>query len=266
MSASAPLYMPHRGGIFRSALLVPVVILLLAPSLVILPMSISESRMLTWPPRGFTLDWYVVLFTGGQWLDSARHSLEVALASTAIAVLLGVPAGVTLGMRTWRLRELTLAAIIVPLVIPTVVIAIGMYKVYAWLGITGFFGLAAAHAVIGVPLVVITTMSAARQVNPVLLLAARSLGASPLRTFVLVTLPSISGGVVSGAVFAFVSSWDEVVIANFLSTPTYRTIPVQMWAQITERVDPTVAAMASALFALSMVMMVALTLARGRVR
>lgn len=248
----------------RATFLVPVVILLLAPSFVILPMSLSESRVLSWPPRGFTLDWYVALFASGQWATSARHSVEVALISTVIALVLGVPAGVTLGLKNWRLRELTLALIVIPLVIPTIVLAIGMYKVYAWLGLHDMFGLAAAHAMIGVPLVVITTMSAARQINPVLLLAARSLGAGRIKTFFLVTLPLARGGVISGAIFAFVSSWDEVVIANFLSSPTYRTIPVQMWAQITERVDPTVAAMASVLFAISMAMMAGLTVLRWR--
>ncbi|MBX3582259.1 MAG: ABC transporter permease [Rhizobiaceae bacterium] len=248
----------------RAVFLVPVVILLLAPSFVILPMSFSESRVLSWPPRGFTFDWYATLFASGQWGASAQHSVEVALVSTAIALLLGVPAGVTLGLKNWRFRDMTLALIVIPLVIPTIVLAIGMYKIYGWLGLHDMLGLAAAHAMIGVPLVVITTMSSARQINPVLLLAARSLGASRAKTFFLVTLPLARGGIISGAIFAFVSSWDEVVIANFLSSPTYRTVPVQMWAQITERVDPTVAAMASVLFAVSMAMMVALTALRWR--
>ena len=252
------------GGTIRVALVVAIVLLLLAPSVVILPMSFSESRVLAWPPRGFTLDWYVDLFASGQWMKSARHSLEVAAVSSAIAVLVGVPAGVTLGLRDWPLKDLTLAIVMVPLVIPTVVLAIGMYKVYVWLGLYDLWGLAAAHAVIGVPFVVVTTMSATRQLNPVLPLAARSLGAGPVRTFFLVILPGIRGGVLSGALFAFATSWDEVVIANFLSSPTYRTIPVQMWAQITERVDPTVAAMATVLFVLSLAMAATTLLPRRR--
>ena len=238
-------------------LLTPIVMILMAPSLVIIPMSFSESRVLSWPPRGFTLEWYGQLFGSGQWLASAQHSVEVAVTSTVIAVLLGVPAGVTFGLRNWRGKQLALAIVLLPLVIPTVVLAIGMYKVYVTLGLFDLWGLAAAHAVIGVPLVVVTTMSSARQMNPVLLLAARSLGAGPLSVFFHVTLPSVLPGVLSGAVFAFISSWDEVVIANFLSTPTYRTIPVQMWAQITERVDPTVAAMGCALFVLTTLLMLA---------
>ncbi|MEZ5783870.1 MAG: ABC transporter permease [Rhizobiaceae bacterium] len=246
----------------RLALLVPIVILLLAPSLVILPMSFSESRVMSWPPRGFTFDWYVALFASGQWVASSRHSVEVALLSTAIALLLGVPAGLTLGLKVWRWRELTLALVVVPLVIPTVVLAIGMYKVYVWLGLHDLLGLAAAHAMIGVPLVVITTMSSARQINPVLLLAARSLGANPFKTFFFVTLPLARSGVISGAIFAFVTSWDEVVIANFLSCSH---LPHHSGADVSankQRVDPTVAAMASVLFVVSMAMMASVTVLR----
>jgi putative spermidine/putrescine transport system permease protein len=142
--------------------------------------------------------------------------------------------------------------------------AVGMYKTYAVLGLVDLWGLAAAHATIGVPFVVITTMSAARQVNPVLFLAARSLGASPPSVFVHVTLPGVALGVMSGAIFAFVTSWDEVVIAKFLTTPTFQTIPVQMWNQLTERVDPTVAAMATSLFVVTTSLMLMTLLARRR--
>lgn len=253
-------------GRIRTTLMIPIVVLLLAPSLVILPLSVSQRQVLAWPPRGFTLDWYFSLFASGRWWDSAIHSVEVAAASTVIAVLLGVPAGVTLGLRSFRFKDVVLAIAVVPLVIPTVVLAIGMYKVYVWLGLYDLLGLAAAHAMIGVPLVVVTTMSAARQLDPVLILASRSLGAGPIRTFFLVILPGVRSGVISGAFFAFASSWDEVIIANFLSSPTYRTIPVQMWAQINQHVDPTVAALASVLFILSMAMMAGLAMASRRAR
>jgi putative spermidine/putrescine transport system permease protein len=245
------------------ALLAPVVVTLLAPSLVIIPMSFSESVVLSWPPQGFTWQWYGRLLASSEWLDSARNSVEVASCTTLICLALGVPAGLALGLRSWRGQQLALAFIVAPMVIPTVVLAIGMYEVYAQLGLTDLWGLAAGHAVICAPFVVITTMSAARQIDPVLLLAARSLGARPISVFIHVTLPIIAFGVISGAVFAFVTSWDEVVIANFLTSPTFRTIPVQMWNQLTEGVDPTVAAMATVLFVVSMSLMIALVAFRG---
>ncbi len=133
-----------------------------------------------------------------------------------------------------------------------------MYKTYAVLGLVDLWGLAAAHAMIGVPFVVITTMSAARQVNPVLLPRREKPWRAPPSVFVHVTLPGVALGVMSGAIFAFVTSWDEVVIAKFLTTPTFQTIPVQMWNQLTERVDPTVAAMATSLFAVTTGLMLAL--------
>jgi putative spermidine/putrescine transport system permease protein len=245
-------------GYALAALLAPVVVILLAPSLVVIPMSFSKSSVLSWPPQGFTLEWYGRLFASSEWLDSARNSVEVAFAATLICLVLGVPAGLACGLREWRGKQLALAFVVAPLVIPTIVLAIGMYEVYAQLGLNDLWGLAAGHAVIGAPFVVITTMSAARQINPVLLLAARSLGARPLSVFLHITLPIIALGVLSGGVFAFVTSWDEVVIANFLTSPTFQTIPVQMWNQLTEGVDPTVAAMATMLFAVSMSLMIAL--------
>jgi len=241
-----------------AVLLVPVVVLLLAPSLVVIPMSVSNSLVLSWPPQGFTLHWYGKLFGSAEWLASAQNSLEVAAASTVICLLLGVPAGIAFGLRDWPGKQLALAMVVTPLVIPTIVLAIGMYAVYARLGLADLWGLAAGHAMIGVPFVVITTMSAARQLNPVLLLAARSLGAPPPRVFLHVTLPLLRFAILSGTVFAFVTSWDEVVIANFLTTPTFQTIPVQMWNQLTEGVDPTVAAMATTLFAVTTGLMIAL--------
>jgi putative spermidine/putrescine transport system permease protein len=242
--------------------LVPVVVALLSPSLAVIPMSFSRSSVLSWPPQGFTWQWYGRLFASSEWLDSARNSVEVAFAATLICLALGVPAGLAFGLREWRGKQLALAFVVAPLVVPTIVLAIGMYEIYARLGLTDLWGLAIGHSVICVPFVVITTMSAARQIDPVLLLAARSLGARPISVFAHVTLPNVAFGVLSGAVFAFVTSWDEVVIANFLTSPTFQTIPVKMWNQLTEGVDPTVAAMATVLFAVSMSLMILLVWAR----
>jgi putative spermidine/putrescine transport system permease protein len=252
----------HR--LLVAVLLTPIVVILLAPTLVVIPMSFSESPVLSFPPSGFTLDWYGELFTSREWLDSARNSLVVALAATAISLVLGVPAGLAFGLRNWRSKQLALALVITPMVVPTVVLAIGMYAVYAELGLVGVWGLAAAHAVIGVPFVVVTTMAAARQLDPTQLLAARSLGARPPLVFLHVTLPAIARGVLSGAVFALVTSWDEVVIAIFLTDPTFKTVPVQMWNQLNERVDPTVAAMSTTLVGVTTLLMVSLVVAGRR--
>ena len=260
----APLLRPAERWARRGliGLTAPIVIVLLAPSFVIIPMSFSNSLALSWPPQGFTLAWYAKLFGSDEWLASALNSFETALAATVLALALGVPAGLAFGLRHWPSKQIALAAVVAPLVAPTIVMAVGMYKVYADFGLVDLWGLAVAHAAIGVPFVVVTTMSAARQLNPVLLLAARSLGANPASVLIHVTLPNVSLGVASGAVFAFVTSWDEVVIANFLTSPTFQTIPVRMWNQLTEGVDPTVAAMATSLFAITMLLMLGLMLLR----
>jgi putative spermidine/putrescine transport system permease protein len=234
-----------------------IVVLLVLPSLIVVPMSVSPGEILRFPPDGFSLDWYRTLFTEPQWTSAMLNSLQVALATTVLAVLIGAPAGLALGIREWRGRGLLLGLVLTPVVAPPVVVAIGMYTTYAQVELIGRWGLIAAHTVLAVPFVVVTVMSAARQIDPTWLDAARSLGASPLRVALTVLVPLAGKGIASGALFAFITSWDEVVVSLYLTDPGFKTLPVQMWNQLRERVDPTVAAVASVMLLITTSAMVA---------
>ncbi len=242
-----------------------IVVLLLLPSLVVIPMSFSPSEILTFPPTGFSLAWYQNFIDDPQWTRSMGNSFAVALTTAVFAALIGTPAGIALGFRKWRGQGIVLALLVSPVIVPPMVVAIGMYVTYAQFDLTGFWGLVAAHTMLVTPFVVVTVMASVAQINPAAADAARSLGASPATVIARILLPLAVPGVVSGMLFAFVTSWDEVVVALYLTDPGFKTLPVVMWDQLRERVDPTVAAIATILLLITILIMI-IVLLRGRRR
>jgi putative spermidine/putrescine transport system permease protein len=232
-----------------------VVMLLVLPSLVVVPMSFSSGQILEFPPQGFSLRWYQAIASNEVWIEAARNSLAVALAVVVLSTLIGAPAGIALGLWRWRGRSLFLGFALVPAVMPPMVLALGMYITYARFDLIGYWGLVAAHTVMALPFVVLTVMSSAQLVDPTLLTAAQSLGAPRWRVLVEIVLPLVKGGLAAGAIFAFITSWDEVVVAIYLTDPTFKTLPVVMWNQLRERVDPNVAVVATLLFAVTSLVM-----------
>jgi putative spermidine/putrescine transport system permease protein len=152
-----------------------------------------------------------------------------------------------------------------PLIVPTVIVALGMYILSLRAHLVGTLpALVVAHSTLSLPYVVINVAAALRTMDPTVELAAQSLGAAPLRTFLMVTLPLILPSVVAGALFAFITSWDEVVVSLFLSTPLLQTLPVVIWTQVRSDVDPTVAAASSLVTAVSLLVLLVLVSARRR--
>jgi len=225
------------------------VIFLLMPTVVIIPMSFSSGRTLKFPPPGYSLRWYENLFTSPLWTDSAISSLQVGILTAILATILGTIAalGLTRGQ------------------FPAKNIAIGMFSVFVRWRIAGsILALVAAHTVLAVPFVVINVMASLRTLDRNLEMAAANLGAGPLRTFWHVTLPLISPGALAGALFAFITSWDEIVAAIFLTSPTLRTLPVVMWSQVRTEVDPTIAAAATILTLITVTIFTVTSLLRIR--
>ncbi|WP_137391096.1 ABC transporter permease [Rhodoligotrophos defluvii] len=235
---------------------------LIAPSLVIVVMSFSSGKLLSFPPPGFSLDWYRHFFTSDHWRSSALNSLEIGLVAAAVATVLGTLTAFALVRGRFIGAGIIKGAIISPLIAPLVVTAVGMYFAYQRYGLSPYVGLVFAHATLGLPFVVITVAASLQSIDPDLERAAQNLGASPFRSFVRVTLPLITPGVLVGALFAFITSWDEVVIALFLTTPALRTLPVTMWEQANFTMDPTIAAAASLLTALTLLILLAVLAAR----
>ncbi len=227
------------------------------PTFVLVPLSFTDERTLRFPPDSYSVRWYRNFFESPQWLDAAAHSLAVGLSTAALSTVLGVPIAMSLARSRHRLLPLVNVLVIGPALVPPVIVAIGMFGVLAELDLNRSFpGLVAAHTVLALPVVVIAVLASARTLDVTVERAAASLGASPVRVFVHTVLPAIAPGVVIGALYGFVTSWDELVVSLFITGPTYQTLPVQMWNQVRNTADPTAVAVSTMLITLSTIVLV----------
>jgi putative spermidine/putrescine transport system permease protein len=250
--------------IFRGFNLLALAFLVL-PILVIIPLSFSSSQFLVYPIPGFSLRWYDNLIHSDAWIRAAKNSFIVAPLATLIATVLGTLAAVGLNKADFPGKGLLMAILISPMVVPVVVIGVGVYLFFAPLGLSdSYTGLILSHVALGAPFVVITVLATLQGFNHNLVRASLSLGAGQLRTFFRITLPVIAPGLIAGALFAFATSFDEVVITMFLAGPSQATLPRQMFAGIRENVDPTIAALATLLMVFSTCLLLGLEWIRGR--
>ena len=219
---------------------------LVLPTLIVIPMSFSTSTTFAFPPVGFTWHLYANFFTSSTWLLALGNSVLVAVLTAIVATALGTAAALGLHQLTGRAARVVRTLMMVPLVAPAIVIATAVYITYLQWRMTGTLaGFVLAHAAISLPFVVVSVSAALSGFDPLLLRASASLGATPVRTFIRITAPLISRGIVTGAIFAFVTSFDEVVIAVFIHSPTFQTLPVQMYNSVTAEIDPTISAASS---------------------
>src|SRR5947207_7171039 len=234
-----------------------VLLFLVAPILIIVPLSFSSGSFFYYPLPGFSLRWYHDFFTSTFWLPSVWNSLIVGSSATLAATVLGTLAALGIWRARFPGQALVLALLISPMVVPVIIVAVGTYFAFAPLGLTnGYLGLILAHTTLGVPFVVITVLATLSSFDRTLIRAAESLGASQITTFRRVTLPLIMPGVASGAVFAFAASFDEVVVVLLMAGPGQRTLPRQMFAGINDNISLTIAAAATMLIAISMLLMI----------
>jgi len=242
-----------------------VLVFLVAPIVIIVPLSFSSGSFFHYPLPGFSMRWYHDFFTSSFWLPSVWNSLIVGSTATVLATVLGTLAALGIWRSRFPGQALVLALLISPMVVPSIIVAVGVYFAFAPLGLTdGYSGLILAHTTLAVPFVVVTVLATLSGFDRTLLRAAASLGAPPVTTFRRVTLPLILPGVLSGAVFAFAASFDEVVVALLLAGPGQRTLPRQMFAGINDNISLTITAAATMLIAVSLVLMVAVGQLRRR--
>lgn len=226
---------------------------LILPILIVVPMSFSNSRYLDFPPPGFSLRWYEAYFSNPVWMDATWVSLRVAFLSTALAVPVGVAAAYALHNSAWGFVRRLRVAMLLPLMVPHIILAIGAFFVFARLGLNAtILALVLAHTMLNAPFVVVTTLSGLRSFDMSQELVARSLGCTQLKAFLRVTLPQIKGSVMSGALFAFVMSLDEVVVGLFVSGGENTTLTKIMFTALRDEIDPTIAAISSLLILLSL--------------
>lgn len=242
-----------------------VLVYLVAPNLVIVPMSFSPSEFFQFPPPGFSLRWYERFFGDPRWTEALFRSVRVGVAATLIAVVLGTAAAFGLARGRLPFPALLRGFLMAPLVIPYVLMASGFYILFVRLRLVDSeIGLTLAHAVLAIPIVLIAVSSAMRAARRDLERAALSLGASDRQAFFAVTLPLIRPGILTGAVFAFITSFDEVVIAVFIAGVRSTTLPLKMWEGATTEISPVLPAVSTILVGISFVLLLGGELARRR--
>lgn len=242
-----------------------ILLFLLLPILVIIPLSFNQSSMLLYPIQSFSLHWYDTLFHSDDWARAATNSFIVAPSATALATVLGTLAAAGLHRVQFPGKGLLMATLISPMIVPLVVTGLGIYLFFAPYGlVNSYSGLILALAAIGAPFVVTTVSATLQGFDPNLLRASYSLGAGPVRTFFRVTLPIIAPGVIAGALFAFATAFDEIVITLFLAGPEQVTLPRQMFTGIRENISPVIAAVATILILFSTTLLLVLEWLRGR--
>ncbi|WP_275097221.1 ABC transporter permease [Sedimenticola hydrogenitrophicus] len=249
-----------------------VLLFLMAPILVIVPLSFNAEPyfsftqgMLSLDSAAYSLRWYEDFFSNKMWLLAVKNSIYIGVASTCLATVLGTLAALGLSRQHMPYRGTIMGLLISPMIVPLIITAAGIYFFYARLGLAGnLWGLILAHTVLGTPFVVITVTATLSGFDISLIRAGLSLGASHSRIFFKVIMPLILPGVISGALFAFGTSFDEVVVVLFLSGAEQTTIPRQMWSGIREQISPTILAVATLLVALSILMLTTIELLRRR--
>ncbi len=229
-----------------------VCLFLVLPSLIVVPMSFNDDNLLRFPPHGFSFVWYETYFARDDWRAATVNSVVIGLATTVLATTLGTLAALALVRGRIPLRNLYVFLMLMPMIVPPIVSAVSMYGVFAAFRLVGTYpGMVLAHTVLALPFVVINVAAVLQRMDWRAEQAARSLGASALRAFALVTFPLIRPGVIVGAIFAFITSFDEVVVALYISGSRAVTLPVQMWSGLRFEINPVVAAVSTLLLALS---------------
>ncbi len=249
-----------------------VLFFLIVPILVIVPLSFNAepffsftTGMLQLDPEAYSLKWYQDIFDSSNWMLAIRNSFVVGIFATAIATALGTLAAVGLTSSYMPWRRTIMALMLAPMIVPLIIVAAGMFFFYTKFNLVASFpGLIIAHAALGVPFVIITVTATLSSFDYSLYNAGLGMGGSPFYVFRTVMLPIIRPGVISGALFAFITSFDEIVLVLFLAGPDQRTIPRQMFAGIREQISPTILAVATLLILVSIIMLFLLEWLRRR--
>ena len=238
---------------------------LIAPVLAIIPLSFNAGSYFSYPMSGYSLRWYEKALLDPDWQRAFLNSLGIGAMATLVATILGTLAALGLSRPSFPWRSVIMPLLISPMIIPVVVVAVGFYLVFAPLGLTNSYaGVVLAHAALGTPFVVITVTASLLSFDRNLLRAAAGLGAASWTAFRRVTLPLVSPGVATGAIFAFATSFDEVVVILFIGGPAQRTVPRQMWSGIREAIDPSILAIATLLTVLAIALFVTINWLWGR--
>jgi ABC-type spermidine/putrescine transport system permease subunit II len=234
---------------------------LVLPTFVIVPLSFSSSLYLSFPPPGWSTRWYVALWHSNLYNAAFMHSILIGVPAAGVAVVFGTMLALALVRgRPWGRRGLTALAI-APFLLPQIILALGLYSMLAKFGLTASYtGVILGHAVVATPLVFITVSAALRSCDPTFEMAAMTLGANGWKSFWFVTFPMIRLGVLTGGIFAFSFSFDEIIIALFLTNTQTITLPKQLYSELRYNMTPTIAAASTVIIALSLLLLTSVAL------
>ena len=247
-------------------------IFLITPIIVVMPLSFNAQdfftftpEMLRFDPEGYSLKHYRDFFNNQDWQNAVRNSIRIAPVATLLSVGFGTLAAIGLSQPHVPFRRAIMAVLISPMIVPLIISAAGMYFFYSRIGLQGtYIGVVLAHAALGIPFVIITVTATLVGFDNSLTRAAANMGASPVRTFFKVQMPLILPGVISGGLFAFITSFDEVVVVLFVGSAGQKTLPWQMFTGLREQISPTILAVATLLVVISIMLLTTLELLRRR--
>lgn len=256
----------HKLGAWKwilSGICALMTLFLLLPILFIVALSFGNSRWLIFPPPGWTLKWYEELFADPRWIGAALTSAKIAAIVMMLSVVLGLLVSLALVRGSFPGRAVLRAFFLTPMVLPVIIVAVALYAAFLRLGLNGtLVGFVIAHLIVALPFSVITISGALETFDPAIEEAAILCGASPWEARFRVTLPAISHGLFSAAIFSFLISWDEVVLAIFMASPSLQTLPVKVWTTLRQDLTPVIAAASTLLVVLTVLLMVAAALIR----
>jgi putative spermidine/putrescine transport system permease protein len=229
-----------------------VLLYLVLPILIVVPMSFSSARFLTFPPPSLSLRWYQEYIGNPAWMQATLVTLTVAVCTVAIATPLGVSAAYAISQSKLRIMRIIYAALLLPLMVPIIITAVGIFFVYAKVGlIATMSGLVLANVMLALPYVIISVVAGLQSFDMTQEMVARSLGMNRLRSFFAVTLPQIKASVIAGGIFAFISAMDETIVAIFISGGQYQPLTKRMFTALRDEIDPTIAAISTLMTATS---------------
>lgn len=236
-----------------------VICFLVLPVLIIIPMSFSSSQYLEFPPPGFSTQWYEAFFNNISWTTALKNSIELGLLTTVFALILGVMASIGLQKAKFRFKGVITEFFMMPMLIPAIIIGLAIYRFESQWHLSGTMtGLVIAHTILAVPFVIKTVLASLAGLDPNLELAARISGANPFKAFIKVVFPCIRPALFSAAMFAFATSFDEIVVTQFIAGIRVNTLPKKMWEGLKQQLDPTITAIAAILIVGITLLMVAM--------
>ena len=248
----------HGDRLWLYVLAAIIMMLLVIPTLIVIPMSFSDSQYLEFPPSNWSDRWYIVYLESSKWMRATVTSLQVGVLTMLLATPLGVMAAYALFVSEHRASRAMFVLLITPMIVPVILIAIGTFYAYGRVGLNNTItGLVLAHTVLAAPLVMIVITSALRNYDLNQERVARSLGATRIKAFFVITLPQIKFSIVTAALLSFLTSFDEVIIAIFVSGGKNATLTKHMFAALRDFIDPTIAAISTIMILISTVLLLA---------